>query len=98
MLKNLIRIVECNKQIPDNEDDIAEAFLKAIVERERILKRDYKAPHILRLLIYIVAEDTKQKDGQIDGNILLSYFELCKCKMRIVTNTRRQTDGIMTKC
>ncbi len=78
MLKNLIRIVECNKQIPDNEDDIAEAFLKAIVERERILKRDYKAPHILRLLIYIVAEDTKQKDGQIDGNILLSYFELCK--------------------
>jgi len=78
MLKNLISIVECNKQIPENEDDIAEAFLKAIVERERILKREEKAPHILRVLIYIVAEDAKKKEGKIDGNILLSYFDLCE--------------------
>lgn len=77
MIKNLISIVECNKPIPENPDDIAEQFLKSIVERERVIKRDYKAPHVLRLLIFLVAEDTKRKNGNIDGNLIMSYFELC---------------------
>ena len=76
MLKNIISIVECNKKIPEDPDEIAEVFIKSIVERERILKRDYYAKHIIRLLIYLVAEDSKKKDGIIDENICISYFQI----------------------
>lgn len=76
MLKNLITIVECNKQIPEYEDDIAEEFLKAIVERERVVKRDYKAPHILRLLIYVVGKYVEGNDGDPGDNMVISYYKL----------------------
>ena len=76
MLKNLITILECNKQIPEYEDDIAEEFLKAIVERERVVKRDYKAPHVLRLLIYVVSRYVKLNDGEIGENMVISYYKL----------------------
>ena len=76
MLKNLITIVECNKEIPEYEDDIAEEFLKAIVERERVVKRDYKAPHILRLLIYVVGKYVKIHDGNPGENMVISYYDL----------------------
>lgn len=76
MLKNIISIVECNKKIPEDSDEIAEVFIKSIVERERIVKRDYYAKHIIRLLIYLVAEDSKNKDGMIDENIYISYFQI----------------------
>lgn len=73
MLKNIISIVECNKEIPEFEDDIAEEFLKAIVERERVIKRDYKAPHILRLLIYVVGKYAEKNN---ENNMIISYFDL----------------------
>ena len=76
MLKNLIAILECNKKIPKFEDEIAEVFLKSIVDRERVIKRDEKAPYILRLLIYLVAKDTLKKDGEISENMVISSFEL----------------------
>lgn len=49
-------IIECNQEIPEYEEDITEEFLKSIVERERVMKRDYRAPHILSLLIYVVGK------------------------------------------
>lgn len=76
LLKNIMTIVECNQDIPDNADDLAEVFLNAIVNRERVIKRDYKAPHIMRVLTYIVAMDAKNKPV-LEDNILLSYFTLC---------------------
>ncbi len=88
-LKNLITIVECNKALPDNEDEITECFLKAIVDRERIVKRNYLAPDVLRVLIYLVAIDTKNKDYMIDGNILLSVFAINE----ILTNYNEKYKG-----
>lgn len=76
MLKNLISIVECNKEIPEYEDDIAEVFLKAIVDRERVEKRDYNAPHILRLLIYVVGKYVEMNNGKIEENMVISYYKL----------------------
>lgn len=76
MLKQLISIVECNKKIPEHEDDISGAFIRAIVDREAILKRDYNAQYIINILQYVVAQDAKNKNGMIDGNIMLSYYEL----------------------
>ncbi len=75
MLKNLITIIECNAKVPDNEDEIAESFLKAIVKREEVIKRDYKAPFVLRVLIYVVALDYNKRE-ELENNIVISYFDL----------------------
>ena len=74
MLKNLITVVECSRKVPEYEDDIAEEFLKAIVKREQIIKKDQNAPHILRLLIYVVSEYAKTND--IGDNMIISSFKL----------------------
>lgn len=76
ILKNLITIIECNQDIPEYEDDIAEVFLKSIVERERVIKRDYKAPHILRLLIYVVGKYVEMNEEEIGENMVISYYQL----------------------
>lgn len=74
MLKNLIAIIECNKEIPESEEEIAEEFLKAIVERERVLKRDYRAKHIIRLLIYVVKRYSEE--NEVDDNMVISSYKL----------------------
>ena len=76
MLKNLITIIECNKEIPEYEDDIAEEFLKAIVERET--KRDYKASHILKLLTYVVGKYVEENSENVDNNMIISCYKLIK--------------------
>ncbi len=74
MLKDLITVVECNRKVPEYEDDIAEEFLKAIVRREQIVKKDQNAPHILRLLIFVVSEYVKTND--VGDNMIISSFKL----------------------
>ena len=80
MLKSLITIVEYRKEVPKRDDDLAGACLEAIVERERIIKRERKAKHIIRLLTYIVGKyvvEEQEKNNNIPTeNMVIGYYKL----------------------
>lgn len=75
MFKTLITITELHKKIPDDSSELIETFLKAIVDRERTVKKDEKASDVLRVLIYLVAKES-EKDDSFEDNIVLSTFEI----------------------
>lgn len=76
MLKNLISIVECNKDIPEDEGEIVGVFLKSIVERERVIKKDEMAEDVLRVLIYLVAKETESEEFVEEDTIVLTSFKI----------------------
>lgn len=78
MLKNLISIVECNKEIPENEGDIVGVSLRAIVDRERILKKNENASDVLRVLIYLVAKEAETEETVEEDTIVLTSFTIFK--------------------
>lgn len=76
MLKNLISIVECNRDIPEDEGEIVGVFLKSIVERERVIKKDEMAEDVLRVLIYLVAKETESEEFVEEDTIVLTSFKI----------------------
>lgn len=76
MLKNLISIVECNKNIPEEKEEIIGVFLKSIVERERVLKKNELANDVLRVLIYLVAKEAESEENVQEDTIVLSSFTI----------------------
>lgn len=76
MLKNLISIIECNKEIPDEKEEVVGVFLRAIVERERVLKKSEIASDVLRVLIYLVAKEAQTEEAIAEDTIVLTSFTI----------------------
>lgn len=74
MLKNIITIIECGKQIPKDIEELATAYLNSIIEREQEEKHEKYAKYINNLLKYYVKKIT-EKETDI-ANPPISHFEL----------------------
>ncbi len=64
MLQSLIKLIEFGKKIPENPEKIAGMLLQAIVEREKNIKRDYRAEQILKYLVQVVGKEAESRGGQ----------------------------------
>ena len=51
------------KNIPEEKEEIIGVFLKSIVERERVLKKNELANDVLRVLIYLVAKEAESEEN-----------------------------------
>ena len=74
MLKNIITIIECGKQIPKDIEELATVYLNSIIEREQEEKHEKYAKYINNLLKYYVKKIT-EKETDI-ANPPISHFEL----------------------
>lgn len=74
MLKNIITIIECGKQIPKDIEELATVYLNSIIEREQEEKHEKYAIYINNLLKYYVKKIT-EKETDI-ANPPISHFEL----------------------
>lgn len=75
MLKDLITIIECNEQIPENIEELSEVYLNLIIKREYEEKKDINANYIDNVLTYMVK---KVSDNEKDwtSNLPTSYFKV----------------------
>lgn len=74
MLKNIITIIECGKQIPKDIEELGTVYLNSIIEREQEEKHEKYAKYINNLLKYYVKKIT-EKETDI-ANPPISHFEL----------------------
>lgn len=74
MLKNIITIIECGKQIPKDIEELATVYLNSIIEREQEEKHEKYAKYINNLLKYYVRKII-EKETDI-ANPPISHFEL----------------------
>lgn len=70
MLKELISIVECEEDIPEDIEEITEKYLETIIKREVEEKHEEVAKYIDGALSYLV-----EKNGDIE-NSLMSYYNI----------------------
>ncbi len=73
-LKNFITIIECNKPIPADPEELAESYLNAIIDREITEKKEKLAPYIHDALVYLVQKITQKPDWT--ANCPTSYFKI----------------------
>ena len=74
MLKKIITIIECGKQIPKDIEELSTVYLNSIIEREQEEKHEKYAKYINNLLKYYVKKIT-EKETDI-ANPPISHFEL----------------------
>ena len=79
MIKNLITIIECGEQIPEDVEELSEVYLKSIIKRELEEKKDPLAAYIDGALTYMVKKSITPKNGEEKdwtSNSPTSYFRV----------------------
>ena len=74
MLKNLITIIECDREIPKDIEELSEVYLNSIIEREIKEKHDPLAQYIHDALVYIIKRTLEKTDWT--ANAPTSYFKV----------------------
>ena len=73
MLKNLIMIIECEKELPEDLSNLSEIYLEALIVREKIEKKEPLAEYIEEALISLVKAMNEKDEA---SNISLSAFAI----------------------
>lgn len=73
MLKNLITIVECGKELPEDLSNLSEIYLEALIIREKEEKKEPLAEYIEDALISLVKAMNEKDEA---SNISLSAFTI----------------------
>lgn len=79
VLKNLITIIECGEQIPEDVEELSEVYLNSIIKRELEEKKEPLAGYINDALTYMVKQAITPKNGEeLDwtANSPTSYFKV----------------------
>lgn len=92
MLRRLISIVECDKEIPSNSSELTGIFINSIIERERIEKKDNNAKYINRLLMYLAANN--ESKGGMGIFYILKEFNKCQEDFHFEVNS----DEVLNLC
>ena len=74
MLKNIITIIECENNLPQNIEDLVSVYLDSIIKRELEEKKDEYANYINDFLKYLVKNIVTTKD--VLANPPISHFEI----------------------
>ena len=88
MLKNLITIIECGEEVPENIEELSEVYLDAIIKRELQEKGEPMAAYIDEALTYMVEHNLKTENGEeIDRmsnapyyNVIDTFYEFAEKK------------------
>lgn len=74
MLKEIIKIVECGKKIPDNLQMLSKVYLNAIIDREINEQHNEDAKYINDILTYMVKETLSKENWT--ANAPTSFFRV----------------------
>lgn len=76
LLKKLVSIVDDNKEIPEDIEQLTKIYIDSLIEREEISKCDPNAKYINRLLMFLAVSNNS--DGVMSIFYILKRFKKCK--------------------